>query len=70
MEDRAEDIFAQRVVESYLPKVGDPAYMPEAIKLINHIKNRQYTPDWEEFFQIRELLEKFKTDRAEHDGTR
>ena len=57
-EDELENMFARRAAESFLPSVGDRAYLPVITQLLNDIKNRRYRSDWEEFFEILEFLQR------------
>ena len=54
--DEVEKVFARRTAETILPPVGDCAYLPAMIELLNHINNRQQAPDWGQFFQILQFL--------------
>ncbi len=54
-EDELENMFARRAAESFLPSVGDRAYLPVITQLLHDIKNRS---DWEEFFEILEFLQR------------
>jgi hypothetical protein len=51
-EDELKNIFARRAAESYLPKVGNPVYIPLMKAVVNNIKARQSRPDWEKLSEI------------------
>jgi hypothetical protein len=66
-EDELEKLFARRTAESILPVAGHPSYLPAKVEVLNRIRNRQYAPDWGEFF---DMLKFFQNLKANEEATR